>query len=206
MADTKETRLAREKQRQEAGLCKRCGKNRTGGPKLCRICLADANKKTKAMWQRRKDAGLCWNCGRRAPAPKRSWCTNCRAAKDRKRRQRERAGFCNQCLVHPVHGELKTCNGCRATQKRARDKLRDQAFAAYGGYVCVCCGETQPLFLSLDHVDGGGAGHRKLLGGGNVVFADLRRKGFPSGFQVLCRNCNGGKYANGGVCPHRAAA
>ncbi len=27
----------------------------------------------------------------------------------------------------------------------------------------------------------------------------------PEGFQVLCWNCNLGKYYNGGVCPHRGA-
>jgi ABC-type uncharacterized transport system substrate-binding protein len=31
----------------------------------------------------------------------------------------------------------------------------------------------------------------------------LARNGYPSGFQILCMNCNHGKSRNGGVCPHQ---
>jgi hypothetical protein len=26
---------------------------------------------------------------------------------------------------------------------------------------------------------------------------------FPAGFQVLCLNCNHGRFRNGGICPHQ---
>jgi hypothetical protein len=29
-----------------------------------------------------------------------------------------------------------------------------------------------------------------------------QKHGYPEGFQVLCMNCNWGRYRNGGVCPH----
>ena len=77
-------------------------------------------------------------------------------------------------------------------------------FNAYGGYVCACCGEKNPGFLTLDHTKGGGRQHRKQLGGGDKVWAWLRRNGFPPGYRVLCYNCNVGRAANGGVCPHEA--
>lgn len=86
---------------------------------------------------------------------------------------------------------------------RARD--RQSAFNAYGGFKCACCGETEPMFLTIDHINNDGAAHRKIVGGkgGSSFFQWLRRNGYPQGFQVLCRNCNWGKHANGGVCPHQ---
>jgi hypothetical protein len=71
----------------------------------------------------------------------------------------------------------------------------------------VCCGETEPLFLTLDHINGGGNKHRREIkesGKGSGSFYEwLKRNGYPPGFQVLCQNCNVGKWRNGGVCPHQ---
>lgn len=79
-------------------------------------------------------------------------------------------------------------------------KLKDEVYAAYGGYRCACCGETEPAFLSIDHMNGGGNQHRKVV---RNICPWLKRHGFPEGFQVLCMNCNRGKWVNGGVCPHQ---
>lgn len=88
-----------------------------------------------------------------------------------------------------------------------RQKNRDAVFAHYGER-CACCGEGERLFLTIDHVANDGAAHRRslpgLIGKGGSSFFDwLVRQGFPKGFQTLCRNCNWGKHANGGVCPHQ---
>jgi hypothetical protein len=107
----------------------------------------------------------------------------------------------------------------KANQKRWREKYlndymrdkrrrnRDLVFAHYGEQ-CACCGEKERLFLTIDHVTNNGAEHRRSLPGqigkgGSSFFDWLVRKGFPEGFQTLCRNCNWGKHANGGVCPHQ---
>lgn len=203
MADTKDTRHEREARRRASHLCVRCGKNETGGPRHCKICLAKANAKTKAMWQRRKDAGLCWNCGKRPTAQNRTWCDICRVAGQRKKRKQIRLGKCNICLVNDPLGKYKSCARCRATYSRYKDRLKIQTMNAYGGPICKCCGENEIKFLAIDHIDGGGNKHRKQIGsGGNVLLADLRKRGFPGGFQVLCWNCNWGKHVNGGICPH----
>ena len=71
----------------------------------------------------------------------------------------------------------------------------------YGG-VCSCCGETEQMFLSLDHINGGGTKHRKELGKyGTAFYAWIIKNDFPEEFQVLCYNCN---LAKGfyGICPH----
>lgn len=83
-------------------------------------------------------------------------------------------------------------------------RVKDACYNAYGGYVCACCGETEPAFLSLDHVNNDGAQHRREIGGGGrKTYSWLIANDFPPGFQVLCMNCNWGKARNGGVCPHQ---
>lgn len=84
-------------------------------------------------------------------------------------------------------------------------RQQHDAIMAYGGYKCACCGETEPLFLSIDHVNNDGKEHRKQLGtlGGAKFYKDLRERGWPEGFQVLCMNCNHGRHRNGGICPHK---
>jgi hypothetical protein len=89
-------------------------------------------------------------------------------------------------------------------QRVYNDKLRADAIREYGGR-CTCCGETNPVFLTIDHVNNDGAAHRKALGGsrgGLGTYMWLRRNGYPKeGFQLLCRNCNWAKFAEGS-CPH----
>lgn len=85
--------------------------------------------------------------------------------------------------------------------------LKRDVFNAYGGYVCRCCGEMEPKFLSIDHINNDGAEMRKSgkhSRGGVAFYQWLRKSGFPKGFQVLCMNCNMGKHRNGGVCPHQS--
>jgi hypothetical protein len=94
-----------------------------------------------------------------------------------------------------------------AKTKRNQNRCRDQVFAAYGGYKCNCCGESEPMFLSIDHIDNNGAEERRsglYAGSGIGFYMWLRKSGFPSGYQVLCMNCNTGKHKNGGVCPHQS--
>lgn len=78
-----------------------------------------------------------------------------------------------------------------------------QVFEHYG-MVCECCGEDEPLFLTIDHIDNDGCLHRREKGRSshNNIYGWLVRQGFPTGFQTLCLNCNQGKHRNGGICPH----
>lgn len=91
--------------------------------------------------------------------------------------------------------------------KRLNAVMRENVFSAYGGYKCACCGETEPLFLTIDHVENDGAEMRKSgvhSRGGTQFYQWLRKNEFPDGFQVLCMNCNLGKHRNGGICPHKS--
>jgi len=94
----------------------------------------------------------------------------------------------------------------RDKTKRNQDRVRNAVFAAYGGFVCACCGETEPKFLSIDHIHNNGGQERRsgLYGNsGTAFYLWLRKNAFPSGYQVLCMNCQVGKHRNNGVCPHQ---
>lgn len=84
-------------------------------------------------------------------------------------------------------------------------RLKREAFEAYGGAFCVCCGEDMFAFLSLDHVNNDGYVHGRSRK--SVRYSVLKQKGYPKDpmLQVLCFNCNCGKKVNGGVCPHKTS-
>ena len=79
-----------------------------------------------------------------------------------------------------------------------RYKLKKDVLNHYG-HKCACCGETTFEFLTLDHIDGNGAKHRKRVGN---VYSWLRKNNYPSGYQILCFNCNCAKGFYG-KCPHQ---
>ncbi len=86
-------------------------------------------------------------------------------------------------------------------------RLMVEVFSHYCGGEphCQCpgCHTTFIEFLQLDHVAGDGAAHRKAnsLGtGGPRLWRWVRDNGYPEGFQVLCRNCNGAKFTRA-ACP-----
>ena len=81
-------------------------------------------------------------------------------------------------------------------------KLRDDVIEGYGGS-CDCCGETNRIFLTLDHVNNDGAAHKKTLGSGRGnIYRYARRNHYPNDLRLLCWNCNSGRSVNGGICPH----
>ena len=81
-----------------------------------------------------------------------------------------------------------------------RVKTKEKVFNHYGN-ACACCGETTKAFLTLGHVNGDGAAHRKIVG--SHVLEDVIRQGYPDTFRLECFNCNCGSYKNGGICPHK---
>ena len=79
--------------------------------------------------------------------------------------------------------------------------LKLEVVAGYGGK-CECCGDSHFEFLTIDHINGDGAIHRKQCGTGQPFYRWLRRKGFPKeDFRLLCINCNF-SFGKFGYCPH----
>ncbi len=88
-------------------------------------------------------------------------------------------------------------------QRKYRADAKQAVFDHYGQR-CVCCSETELVFLAIDHINNDGASHRREMAvKGDRIYRWLVKNNFPSGFQVLCHNCNWGKYVLG-KCPHQS--
>lgn len=142
----------------------------------CRTC-----KKTESAGrrERRKNQGKC-HCGNRLQSSYET-CAVCR-----NRRQ--------------VWGD-KNPEIVRENNKAWRTKYKNLVFDRYGRS-CACCGLTIPEFLTIDHIDGGGTRHRRLIGWGVNFYYWLVKQGLPDGYRTFCMNCNW-SYGQYGYCPHQ---
>src|ERR1700690_352388 len=169
--------------------CPRC-KGPKEGPFInagyCRACMAEwqKNKRTK-----NREQGLC-ACGR-IPREGRGSCEKCNRVRHTSPKAAE----------NTRRYRIRHADRLAQQSKERAHKLKRDVLAAYGGEHCVCvdCTVTEFEFLSIDHIDGGGHQHRKLIR--DNIYRWLKKKGYPSGFRVLCMNCNfsRGRY---GYCPH----
>ena len=68
------------------------------------------------------------------------------------------------------------------------------------GNKCVCCGERDLMFLSVDHVNNDGGKLRKEKGTWSTQIYSLLKahRENPGSLQLLCSNCNHAKGRNGG--------
>ena len=91
--------------------------------------------------------------------------------------------------------------------KMWKRRLKVEAFDAYGGRFCECCGETILEFLTIDHINGDGSHHRRSINsrGGYSFYHWLKNNNYPSGYRVLCMNCN---FSHGAYhyCPHKTGS
>jgi len=185
------------------GLCQRCGKNPPiKGRKTCGcddVYLAQRRKD-------RIDNSQCVGCA--ADITEKSlYCELCqeksRKLQRRKKAQRRKNGLCTSCGGATHEEGARICLRCRATSRNHKKRIKEEVFEVYGK-TCKCCGEENPAFLTMDHIDGGGTAHRKS--GASDIYKWLRSNRFPSGYQILCFNCNCGRSVNGGICPHQEIA
>lgn len=89
---------------------------------------------------------------------------------------------------------------CLARTKAWARSLRLEVLRAYG-HSCICCGENREPFLTIEHTNGDGAHHRRLVK--RKVYRDLKLRGFPKdGYAVMCWNCNCAS-SRGRLCPHK---
>lgn len=89
----------------------------------------------------------------------------------------------------------------KANKQRHLRKLKLDVIQIYGGK-CKCCGEEEPLFLTIDHVNNDGKDHRKEIVG-QAFYRYLRNLGKRDPrYRLLCFNCNIARSLFG-VCPHQ---
>jgi hypothetical protein len=154
------------------------GRDRYGRGSYCRPC----SNMVRRDWYLSQTDAACGRCGEL---------------------NRTGAGKCRTCnkryfmMRHREHREEE-----RFRQFRFHQSLRRLVIGHYGGK-CACCDEERLEFLAIDHIKGGGNKHRKTNDVQNI-YAWIKRNNFPTGFRVLCHNCNMslGFY---GYCAHRVS-
>ena len=120
------------------------------------------------------------------------------------KRGRSSAGFRAYC--RPCDARQETKYRQQSSHQPESWTIKLTTLQAYGS-VCRCCGESEPVFLTFDHIEGGGAQHRRdePLVKKNIA-KWLQQQNYPNGYQVLCFNCHKAKDAGPkhlqGRCPH----
>jgi hypothetical protein len=206
----------------KCGSCDYCrGMAAPEGMKVCRQC--GETKPLSAFYKRKETRtyrNQCMKCMNGGQEPAR--CEGCGRKFHSYGGSRKLCAKCRPPIARPCDwcgaqftGSMENRRYCSATCRDAafKDKRgatrraqRIEALRAYsngGEPACACCGETTPMFLAIDHVNGGGFKQREELGGGGF-YTWLRKNNYPEGFQLLCHNCNLGRQLNGGICPHVA--
>lgn len=91
----------------------------------------------------------------------------------------------------------------KSRQRWLRDKWETLKYysAGFDKPTCNCCLSTDLQFLSIDHIYGNGASHRRIDPEATKIIRWLKKNNFPPGFQTLCMNCNF-SFGKFGFCPH----
>jgi hypothetical protein len=112
-------------------------------------------------------------------------------------------GYQILCWNHNIGREYPMEKLSKQQKYHLKIKMEILSHYSNGGIKCICCGETDVAHLCLDHINNNGSEERKESGtkGGFVFYLWLRKQGYPSGYRVLCHNCNGSLGAYG-YCPH----
>lgn len=96
-------------------------------------------------------------------------------------------------------------NQKKARENRQRNRKIVLGHYSNGTFKCYCCGESQYMFLSVDHLENNGAEHRKQIGS-SQLYNWLIKNNFPPGFGVMCYNCNIVKGQYGKCLVHQGEA
>lgn len=98
----------------------------------------------------------------------------------------------------------------QAAQKKYRRRIRSEIMAALGAK-CSCCGESDPRFLTVDHIYNDGAEEREKITGSrrnggwfdSWLHQQIVKNEVRDRYRLMCYNCNCGRQNNGGICPHQ---
>lgn len=179
-------------------LCK-CGKAARVGKTWCQSCAEKDSKRQSQQWTHLKTLGLCFKCGK-ASRVGRTLCQSCVEKNKQWKAHRKTLCICVRC-GEASRPEKILCQSCTEKDKQRKGQIKDIVFTHYGNE-CVCCGEANTVFLTIDHINNDGNIQRRN-GGGMYFYQKIISARFPTDLQILCWNCNLGKHHNGGVCPHK---
>lgn len=100
-----------------------------------------------------------------------------------------------------ARSRVNNSENIREWHKKDAQNAKTDCMNAYGGK-CVCCGESELTFLTIDHINGTSLKKNQSYRLGTSLYKWLRRNNYPrDNFRILCCNCN---YSCGffGYCPH----
>lgn len=83
------------------------------------------------------------------------------------------------------------------TSKERYENNKSVFFKTYGNK-CECCGETETIFLTIDHINGQAGKKRDSAA---QAYAKAIKKYNPNEYRILCHNCN--HAVRFGICPHQ---
>ena len=108
-----------------------------------------------------------------------SYCKECQNA-IRKEKRRKKVGYWAEEAIKDTipHRE----------RSRTQGRKRKAKILKHYGDVCCRCGFSDWRALSIDHINGDGAQHRKEVPSGKL-YKWLIENNLPDGFQTLCMNC-----------------
>tara|TARA_B100001123_G_C14787965_1_gene819229 strand:- start:64 stop:663 length:600 start_codon:yes stop_codon:yes gene_type:complete len=89
-------------------------------------------------------------------------------------------------------------------RRERQSKIKEEVYRHYGNgkIMCVCCGESNIKFLTLDHIHNNGKQHRSGKSFRLAVWA--KKNNYPSTLQVMCMNCNWARSKESDkICPHK---
>jgi len=178
------------------GLCRNagCHNKPTGRNHYCDTCNARSTRNGKRREMQRIAMGLCRDCGKQPCWEHRTRCQACterlNAAGAALSARRNAAGKCSKCGDYVLVPGYRQCQACIDQGRKRHAARKLEVLAAYGGPVCIGCGESEVVVLQVDHIAGGGYKHSQQIGGTGKLYKWLQDNGFPPGFRVLCANCN----------------
>lgn len=190
---------AEYREKRKRSRCSSCGKPTNNGAAQCHRCRGVTKVCHERHLARMRATGGCYACSKPAEGGLR-YCVECRDKKKARRLEVIAAGNCERCRNPRGEVQGSLCAECRAKLDARDQMIKAAVFAAYGGAKCACCGITDLVFLTIDHIDGSGAKHRKSDRSAVKIYRWLYRRNFPEGFRVLCMNCNWARRF--GPCPH----
>jgi hypothetical protein len=173
-------------------VCEICGNIYTPKDWDQKCCSKDCSRKRKNQLRKKpRPPVVCKVCGITIehPSNNQKYCSSCR--KDMKVKSANEYYIENK---EEVISRLKTTS--------EENKLICLVHYSGDPPKCQCCGESELVFLTFDHINGDGNKHRKEDPSSRYICKWLIKNNFPEGVvQVLCWNCQEAKRILG-YCPH----
>lgn len=152
-------------------------------------------------YKRLKATGMCVSCAKNPAAAGKTLCEKCvELHKEFYSQARQSKDFRKKQAARLKEWVQSNRDYSRKRNRSCIKRRRDEVFAHYGGK-CLCCGEKEFVFLTLDHINNDGKEEREKWGAGTQFYRAVIKRGYPKIIQLLCHNCNQAMRING-YCPH----